>query len=103
MVVLVLASACHWIYRASVTSKRVLLCRRLSCVPLLRQPLQPLLLVCYKTLALVPSRLESSARHSLAALRLSLLKGRVSRQDVRHRAFCRWEACAHELSARVTL
>ena len=67
VVMLVLGSACHWIYRASVACPRVLLCRRLSCEPLRRLP--AVLLVCYKTLALVPSRLESSAPHSLAALR----------------------------------
>ena len=36
VVVLVLGSACQWIYRASVMLKRALLCRRLSCEPLRR-------------------------------------------------------------------
>ena len=38
VVVLVLGSACYWIYRASVTSKRGLLRRWPSCEPLRRLP-----------------------------------------------------------------
>ena len=45
VVMLVLGSACHWIYRASVACPRVLLCRRLSCEPLLRR--LPVWLVSY--------------------------------------------------------
>ena len=36
VVVVLLGSACHWIYRASVTCQRELLCRRPSCEPLRR-------------------------------------------------------------------
>ena len=47
VVVLVLGSACHWIYRASVTCTRELLCRRPSCEPL-RRAAGPVLLVSYR-------------------------------------------------------
>ena len=66
VVVVLLGSACHWIYRASVTCQRELLCTRPSCEPLRR--LSAVFLVCYMTLALAFLARRSSAPHSLAAL-----------------------------------
>ena len=66
MVVLVLGSACHWIYRASVPVHTRTAAQTAELWPLRR--LSAVFLVCYMTLALAFLARRSSAPHSLAAL-----------------------------------